>query len=191
MRYLLALLLTFSFSMFAASNSIIAIVNDNVITTDSISAKVNKKTTKKQKLALVEQQIDIELQKEKIQALNINPKPEIINTVLKNIAKQDNLTFEQLRANNQFDQIIETVTQNISLEGLKQIVLQQVNIGASQAEIDETLGNNPKKTYITEESHLANIKAQIVRTKQNSFFYNWVKNLRKGAYIEIFEYKLK
>lgn len=183
--------LTLSLTTFAAPNSIIAIANDTVITMDSINAQVNKETTKKQKIALIEQQIDIALQKEKIQALGITPKPETINKTLEKVATQNGLTFEQLRANNQFDQITETITQNLSFMGLKQMVLQQVNINITEAEIDEMLTNNPKKADTTVEAHLANIKAQIIRIKQNYFFQNWVKNLRKDAYIEIFEDKLK
>jgi hypothetical protein len=41
---------------------------------------------------------------------------------------QNGLTLTQLRANNQFDQIVKTVIQNLSLKGLKQLVLQQTNI---------------------------------------------------------------
>lgn len=191
MKILLTLLLTLSLGVFAAPNSIIAIANDGIITMDSINDKINKETTKKQKIALVERQIDIMLQEEKIQALGIAPKPETINKMLEDVAAQNDLTFEQLRANDQFDKITKTITRNLSLVGLKQMVLQQAKIDITQAEIDEMLTNNPKKADVTEEIHLANIEAQIIRVKQNSFFQDWVKSLRRDAYVEIFEDKLK
>jgi len=159
MKALSTLLLTLSLSVSAAPNSIIAIVNDTIITTNSISAYFNEKTTIEQKIALVQQKIDIELQKEKIQALGIKPRMEVINSALEDVAKQNNLTPIQLRSNDQFEQIIVAVTQNLSLQGLQQVVLQQANL----------------KT----------------RAEQVVFFRNWVKDLRKGAYIEIFEDKLK
>jgi peptidyl-prolyl cis-trans isomerase SurA len=65
-------------------NSIIAIVNDNIITYDSIANQINKDTTKAQKLALVNQQIDIALQKEKIQELGIAFKGEFLRSALHN-----------------------------------------------------------------------------------------------------------
>lgn len=191
MQALLTLLLALSFAVLATPNSIIAVVNDSVITMDSISTQINKETTTGQKLALVERQIDIALQKEKIQALGIKPKAKAINKVLKSVATQNGLTFAQLRANNQFDQIVANITQNLSFIGLKQVVLQQVNIDASQAEVAEVLANNPKKANVSKEMHLANIKAQIIRTKQIALFQDWVKNLRQDAYIEIFKDKLK
>ncbi len=191
MKIIFAFLLSLSSVAFSTPNSIIAIVNDTVITMDSISAKINKKTTVKQKIALVQQQIDIALQKEKIQTLGITLKADAVNKVLDNVAKQNGLTIAQLRSNNQFEQIVATVTQNLTLNGLEKMVLQQANINLTQAEIDETLANNPKKSAVTAMVHLANIKAQLIRVKQIAFFQGWIKSLRKDAYIEIFTDKLK
>ncbi len=143
MKYLSALALVFSFNALSTPNSIVAVVNDNVITYDSIAAQINKNTTKEEKLALINQQIDKLLQKEKIQALGIKPKPETINAMLLNIAKQNNLTLTQLRANNQFNEIVERVSEELSFKGLQELVLQQAKISITQAEIDKVLATNP------------------------------------------------
>jgi len=159
MKYLLTLIFVFSLNALSVSNSIIAIVNDSVITYDSITDQINKDTTKTQKLALIDQQIDIALQKEKIQALGIKPKSETLNAMLENIAKQNNLTLAQLQSNDQFDEIVERTSQELSLQGLKEIILQQSDITITQAEIDEALAINPA----SESSILKQIKvAQIV-----------------------------
>ncbi|RUA07154.1 MAG: hypothetical protein DSY43_00450 [Gammaproteobacteria bacterium] len=190
MKILFTFLLTLSFTVFSTPNSIIAVVNNSIITLDDINTQTNEKTTKKEKMALLDRQIDIELQKEQIQILGISPKLDTVNLVLKEIAEKNQLTFEQLRAKPQFDQISATVYQNITLEGLRQVILQKAEIRISQTEITAALANNPKKSEITEEAHLTNIKAQIIRSKQASFFANWIKNLRKDAYIKIFKEKL-
>ena len=190
MKILFTFLLTLSFTVFSTPNSIIAVVNNSIITLDDINTQTNEKTTKKEKMALLDRQIDIELQKEQIQILGISPKLDTVNLVLKEIAEKNQLTFEQLRAKPQFDQISATVYQNITLEGLRQFILQKAEIRISQTEITAALANNPKKSEITEEAHLTNIKAQIIRSKQASFFANWIKNLRKDAYIKIFKEKL-
>ncbi|OIR25147.1 hypothetical protein [Bathymodiolus thermophilus thioautotrophic gill symbiont] len=190
MKNLLTLLLTFSLTTFAVPNSIVAVINDTIITMDNINDLIDKDATTEQKIALIEQKIDIELQQEKIQTLGIKPKLEIINAALENIATRNGLTLAQLRANNQFAQIVETVTQDLALKGLKQIVLQQNNITITPEEIDDEILNNPKKDNITTEEHWNNIKAQLIYNKQNAFFQSWVKNLRKNAYIEIFKHKL-
>ncbi len=143
MKYLFTFVFVCSLNALSESNSIIAIVNDTVITYDSIKDQVSKNTTKEQKLALINQQIDIALQKEKIQELNIEPKPEVINEILVNIAKQNNLTLEQLQSNNDFDEIVERIYQDISFKDLQKLVLQQADITITQAEIDEILAIDP------------------------------------------------
>ncbi|SFV88404.1 Survival protein SurA precursor (Peptidyl-prolyl cis-trans isomerase SurA) [hydrothermal vent metagenome] len=191
MKTLLAFVLALSFSTLVASNSIIAIVNDTVVTMDSISADINEKTTAAKKMALVQRQIDIVLQTEQIQALGIAPKADAVNQLLTEVAKQNGLTMAQLRSNNQFEEIINAIAQNLVLSELKQVVLQQANLAINQAEIEEVLANNPKKTSVTKAAHLANIKAQLFRAKKTAFFQGWVKSLHKNAYIEIFTDKLK
>ena len=191
MKILLTLILTLSFSTFVAANSIIAIVNETVITMNSISANINEKTTVAQKMSWLQRQIDITLQREQIQALGITPKADAVNQLLTEVAKQNGLTMAQLRSSNEFEEIISAITQNLVLSELEQVVLQQVNLTISQAEIEEVLANNPKKAGVTKAAHLANIKAQLLYVKKIAFFQGWVKSLRKDAYIEIFTDKLK
>ncbi|CAC9461033.1 hypothetical protein BSPLISOX_416 [uncultured Gammaproteobacteria bacterium] len=291
MKYLLTLTLVFSLNAWSVPNSIIAIVNDNIITYDSIANQINKDTTKAQKLALVNQQIDIALQKEKIQELGIKPKPVIIDAMLVKIAERNNLTLAQLHSSDQFDEIVERTSQELSFKGLKEFVLQQGDITITQAEVDEALAKNPAgashmlkqikieqitlntadkkyataqliKEHITKiseqikngtsfselakqyskdpviefiwleknklpelfqqqlsnlglnevsapfkieqdwliirviaerevDTHILNIKAQLLQAKRNAFFQEWVKTLRtKETYIDIFEHKL-
>ncbi len=291
MKYLLTLTLVFSLNAWSVPNSIIAIVNDNIITYSSIANQINKDTTKAQKLALVNQQIDMALQKEKIQELGIKPKPVIIDAMLVKIAERNNLTLAQLHSSDQFDEIVERTSQELSFKGLKEFVLQQGDITITQAEVDEALAKNPAsashilkqikieqitlntadkkhataqliKEHITKiseqvksgtsfselakqyskdpviefiwleknklpelfqqqlsnlglnevsapfkieqdwliirviaerevDTHILNIKAQLLQAKRNAFFQEWVKTLRtKETYIDIFEHKL-
>ena len=291
MKYLLTLTLVFSLNAWSVPNSIIAIVNDSIITYSSIANQINKDTTKAQKLALVNQQIDIALQKEKIQELGIKPKPVIIDAMLVKIAERNNLTLAQLHSSDQFDEIVERTSQELSFKGLKEFVLQQGDITITQAEVDEALAKNPAsashilkqikieqitlntadkkhataqliKEHITKiseqvksgtsfselakqyskdpviefiwleknklpelfqqqlsnlglnevsapfkieqdwliirviaerevDTHILNIKAQLLQAKRNAFFQEWVKTLRtKETYIDIFEHKL-
>ena len=298
MKYLLALVFTFSLNVLAVPNTIIAIVNDELITLDTISNDIEPSSTKAQKMALVDHQIDLVLQLEKIQEFGIKPKLSSINTMLSNIASQNGLTLMQLQANHQFDEIVENITQQLSLRGLKQLVLQKADISLTQAEIDAALAKNPstsdnlnkqikiaqivinsidqtdsllqsKDDLITQflivlsdkinsgtsfsslaklhsqdpsyknggesgwldenrlpaafkqqlvnlqsgelshpfqtkqgwriikiidersvDNHLVAIKSQLIQSKKNTYFKNWVKALKKNAYIEIFDHKL-
>ncbi|RUM81812.1 MAG: peptidylprolyl isomerase [Candidatus Thioglobus sp.] len=300
MKALFALALTFTFSLntLASPNSIIAIVNDEVITFDTISAEIKPSFTKAQKIELVDNQIDLMLQLEKIKKFGIKPKLSSVNTMLSNIASQNGLTLTQLQANNQFDEIVDNVSQRLSLRGLKQFVLQKADTNLTQAEIDTALAKNPSnsdnfnkqikiaqivissvdqtdsllqskdsliqqllielsdkinagtsfsslaklhsqdpsyknggesgwldenklpavfKQHLSQlkadelsppfqtqqgwrvikiidkrrvDKHLIAVKSKLIQSKKNSFFKNWVKELRKGAYIEIFDHKL-
>ncbi|SFV78822.1 Survival protein SurA precursor (Peptidyl-prolyl cis-trans isomerase SurA) [hydrothermal vent metagenome] len=40
------------------------------------------------------------------------------------------------------------------------------------------------------DNHLIAIKSQLIQSKKNTYFKNWVKALKKNAYIEIFDHKL-
>jgi peptidyl-prolyl cis-trans isomerase SurA len=144
MKRLLTLVFTFSLNVVAAPNSIIAIVNDELITFDTISSELKPSTTKAQKLALVDRQIDLVLQLEQIQKFGIKPKLSSINTALSNIASQNSLTLMQLQSNPQFDEIVENINLQLSLRGLKQLILQKADIRLTQAEIDAELTKNPR-----------------------------------------------
>lgn len=298
MKALFALAFAFSLNSLATPNSIVAIVNDELITFDAISAQIDKSSTKAQKIKLVDNQIDLVLQLEEIKKFGIKPKLSSVNAMLSNIASQNGLTLAQLQANAQYDEILENISQQLSLRGLKQLVLQEADIKLSQSEIDITLSKNPSNSenfnkqikiaqivissidqtdsllqskdsliqqFLIElsdkinagtsfsslaklhsqdpsyknggesgwldedrlpvefnqhiaqlkmnelsapfqtgeawrivkiidkrsvDNHLITIKSQLVQSKKNAFFKNWVKALRKNAYIEIFDHKL-
>lgn len=191
MKNLFALLLILPLTVFSAPNSIIAIVNDSVITLDSISDQIDEKTSLERKIALIIWQIDITLQKEKIHKLGIVPKKIAINRMLNRIAKQKGVSLTELKAIPEFDEINDIVIQNLALAGLRQVVLEQAEFSATQTEIDKVLANNPKKETTTKQQHIANIKTQIIRTKQDYYYRDWVRNMRDNAYIDVFENKFK
>lgn len=293
----LLLALGISTSVISAPNSIIAIVNDELVTYDSIANDINDSQTTKQKLVLVNKQVDLVLKLEKIKELGLEPKPESINAMLNKIAAQNKISAAQLQASSQFGQIVADIKKNLSLTGLKRFVLQQASIKLSQSELSQALKDNPSKkdniskqvkiaqiviTSVDDSSsllqsqdeliqaamdnlvvqlnkgetfsalaklhsqdasyknggelgwlmldklpsdfvnalsnldsnkvsapfktqqgwrlvklldersidnHISAIKVALLRQKQNIYFANWVKSLRKDAYIEIFEHK--
>lgn len=104
MQYLLTL--AFPLNTLSTSNSIFAIVSNNIITYNSIVDQINKNTnaTKEQKLALVNQKINIVLQKKykswrpRVSDQNLQR----VDIILVNIAKQNALTLKQLQSNRQY-----------------------------------------------------------------------------------------
>ena len=134
---LLALIVSLSVS--AAPNSIVAIVNDHLITQDVLSAQSDKTN----KLSVLNQQIDILLQMDKAAQLGVKPKQTAINNMLKQVAKQNTLTLEQLQKRPEFGDIMDSIQQKLSLNGLKELISSKAKLSISQAEIDQALTNNP------------------------------------------------
>ncbi len=305
-KLLLAPLFALAFSAIAMPNSIVAIVNDDLITLDSIIEDTKPSFTKAQKMQLLDQKIDLILQLQEIKKIGIEPKAESVNTALNNIASQNGLNLTQLKTNVQFGEIYNNVINQLSLIGLKQIALKKADIQLTAAEVKAELAKNKKpsssntlkkqvkiaqiaidsidqtdsllkskdvlikqlltglsdkinkgesfsslaklhsqdpsyknggesdwlmmddlpavfkkeidklskgklskpfkvgqgwkiiKIIDTREhidtkeidTHIRNIKIKLIKIKQNSYFKKWVKTLRKGAYIEIFDHKL-
>ena len=145
MKKVLLLALGLSTSVFSTPNSIIAIVNDELVTYDTIANDINNAKTTKQKLVLVNKQVDLVLKLEKIKELGLEPKPESVNAMLNKVALQNKLSAAQLQASPQFDQIVANIKQKLSLTGLKRFVLQQADIKLSQTELSQALKDNPSK----------------------------------------------
>ncbi len=153
MKKTLLLICAFSLNAFATPNSIIAIVNDDLVTFDQISADIKPSHTKVQKLALVNQQIDLILQLQKIKQLHIMPKANAINSMLSNIASNNDLSLMQLQSLPKFDAVIDHVKQSLSLEGLRQFIVENLDITLTEAEITKQLLKTP--------NHSNKLKQQI------------------------------
>ncbi len=156
-KFLLFVLFT-SLVPIASANSIIAIVNDDLITFDKISDKIKSSSTKEEKLALVNHQIDLALQLQKVKEVGVKPKTNAITVALKNIATQNNITLRQLQTLPQYDEIIINITDQLSLRGLKQVVLKKADIKLAQEEISDAIKNNPNdSTNLNQQIKIAQI----------------------------------
>lgn len=298
MKYLLSLVFTLSLNTLAAPNSIIAVVNDELITFNAINQDIKPNSTKEYKMQLVDHQIDLALQLQEIKKIGIEPKVTSINASLSDIASKNKLTLAQLQSLDQFDEIVQDITDQLSLIGLKQYIAQKADTHLTAAEIEVELAKKPNgsndlkkqvkiaqiaissidqtnsvlqsqddliKQFLIDLSHkiekgtsfsdlaklhsqdssykdggesgwlmtddlpavfkkeidkltkdvlskpfkagkgwriikiidtrkidirIRIIKAKLIKAKQNTYFKDWVKTLRKDAYIEIFDHKL-
>lgn len=297
-KYLLSLVFVLSLNALAVPNSIIAIVNDKVITFDTVSQDIKPNSTEEFKMQLVNHQIDLALQLQEIKKIGLEPKAASINATLSDIASKNKLTLIQLQSLDQFDDIVQDITNQLSLIGLKKFIVQKADTHLTAAEIEAALAKKPNKSndlkeqvkiaqiainsinqtnsllqsqdepikqFLTDLSHkirkgasfsdlaklhsqdpsykdggesgwlmtdnltpifrkeidklskgvlskpfkvgkgwqiikiidtrkiaasIRIIKAKLIKEKQNTYFKDWVKTLRKAAYIEIFNHKL-
>ncbi|MDC9726289.1 MAG: peptidylprolyl isomerase [Candidatus Thioglobus sp.] len=140
MKKLPLLALVISLNVVAAPNSIVAIVNDELITYDAITVKANSKAAK---LAAVNHQIDTVLQMDKVTQLGIKPNPLAINNMLKRVAQQNSLSLKQLQASSAFGRVMKDIKQKLSLNALKELINSKAKLSLTQVEIDQALTDNP------------------------------------------------
>jgi parvulin-like peptidyl-prolyl isomerase len=146
MKILFTLLLVFSANAFSASNSIVAIINNDIITLQMLEAQTQEKINKLKKLDLLNQQIIAILQIQKAKELNIRPKPNSINKVLNNIAIRHKINLDQLQQLPEFKQILQNITQQLTLLGLKKFIIKKADTSLTQDEIDNALKNSDQPT---------------------------------------------
>ena len=147
MKRVSALILFFQLGICFASNSIIAIVNDEAITLQSIEQKLDYTSSLNEKIDIVEQQIDFVLQISKARELSLNPSQVDINGVLTQLSHDNNISMEQLRSYAQFPSLIQQITNRLSILGLQQYITKDLSIELSENEINNCIFNiNDKDT---------------------------------------------
>ena len=186
MRKLLALLLCAQFGSVFAANSILAIVNDNIITMASLEQQLSTVNSFDEKMAVIDQQIDNLLIQEKIVKLGITPTQQSIDATVVQIAQNNNMTNEQLRAHPQFPTFLQQIISQLAVSTLQQSVIQGMTINLTDEEIKVNCHNNAAKNntrqirvaqiIITE---LADVDNQEVAVKE--LLNKLAMHVKKGA----------
>ena len=194
MRRVSALILLFQLGVCFASNSIIAIVNDEAITLQSIEQKLDYTSSLNEKIDIVEQQIDFVLQISKARELSLNPSQGDINGVLTQLSHDNNISMEQLRSYAQFPSLIQQITNRLSILGLQQYITKDLSIELSENEINNCIFNINDKD--TKQIRIAQIiiseveNSDINSDNQEQAVRNFLKKLSdhiiKGASFDAF-----
>jgi peptidyl-prolyl cis-trans isomerase SurA len=147
MKRVSALILLFQLGTCFAANTIIAIVNEDVITLQSIEQQLNDANSFNEKIDIVEQQIEIAIQMSKVRELGLSPSQGDINGVLNQLAVDNNISMDQLKSYPQFPSLIQQITDRLSILGLHQYITKDLSIELSEDEINNCTSNiNDKDT---------------------------------------------
>jgi len=147
MKRVSALILLYQLGVCFAANSIIAIVNEEVITLQSIEQQLNDTNSFNEKIDIVEQKIDITLQIIKLRELGLKPSQVDIDEVLSQVAHDNNISMEQLQSYPQFPLLIQQITDRLSILSLQQYITKDLSIELSEDEINNCISNiNDKDT---------------------------------------------
>ena len=188
MKRVLALLFILSTGHIFAENIIIGVVNNSVITYNSLKTLLLKTDSQDHKIDIINERVNDILQLEKAKEFQIEASPKDINLALIEISKSNNISLEQLQAYPEFLSLKTEVSERISILNLQRYITKDVTIDENEA-----INTCSKKTSNT----IKQIKiAQIIISEvegQNdqdaaikAFLKKLSKHISKGASFEGF-----
>ena len=122
MKNILVFLLVFIAGNALAKNTLVAIVNNNPITLNSIKNQLVNVDSVQEKIKILESQIDISLQIQKTEEFNLKPSEENVFEVLKDIAKKNNISVDELLNFENINSIKEEISEKLAILNLQRFV---------------------------------------------------------------------
>jgi peptidyl-prolyl cis-trans isomerase SurA len=135
MRRFFLLLLLFSVNISIADNAIVAIVNEDVITLDSIEWQLNVASSYDEKIDIISQQIDLLLQLNIAKELGIKPQNNEIDGALIQLAINNSISISELKSHPQFTLFVEQIIETLSVIKLEQFITKDFKPELSENEI--------------------------------------------------------
>ena len=180
------LLLLLSTRTFAESNSnsIIAIVNQNLITSQSLKSKLNNAMSYNEKLAVLNFQIDLILQNDMINTIGIKPKKNDIQGALNKVASNNNISMEQIESYPEYPELYNKIIQKLSIATLQNYVLENEEFTLSEKEISKNCNNvhtnNSYKQIKISHIFISQLEGLDEKTdNQDIFIKNYLDKLAK------------
>ena len=196
MRAVIALLL-FSLGASGASNNntIIALVNENVITFKSIENQLIDTNSLDEKLEIIDSQIEFILQIEKASQLEVNPSQNDILEVLTQVANNNNITLEQLKSYPEFPSLRLEILNRLTILKLQQIIIKDIKFNLTDDEVNLNCINTINKKNVKQIRVAQIIISQIEKldkTNNNqeidvrNFLLKLSNHITKGASFDVF-----
>ena len=194
MKRVSALILLFQLGICFAANTIIAIVNEEVITLQSLEQQLKDSNSLNEKIGIVEQQIGITLQMIKVRELDLGPSQEDINGVLNQLVVDNNISMEQLQSYPQFPSLIQQITDRLSILNLQQYITRDLNFDLSDKELNNCASNiNNKDTkqikiaqIIISEVENSDVNSNNQELAVRNFLKKLSAHITKGASFDSF-----
>jgi len=188
MKRVLALLFILSNSPVFAENIIIGVVNNSVITYNSLKTLLLKTDSKDHKVDVVNERINDILQLEKAKEFQTEASSNDINLALFEISKSNNISLDQLQAYPEFLSLKTEVSERISILNLQRYITKDVTIAENEA-----INICSKETFNSiKQIKIAQIIISEVETQNDQdvaikvFLKKLSKHIAKGASFEGF-----
>ena len=190
-------LLLFSLGASGASNNntIIALVNENVITFKSIENQLIDTNSLDEKLEIIDSQIEFILQIEKANQLEVNPSQNDILEVLTQVANNNNITLEQLKSYPEFPSLRLEIINRLTILELQQIITKDIKFNLTDDEVNINCINTNNKNNVKQIRIAQIIISQVEnldKTDNNqeiaarNFLLKLSDHIFKGASFEVF-----
>jgi parvulin-like peptidyl-prolyl isomerase len=138
MKSLLALILFLNFGTSFAKNTILAVVNNEVVTLNSVEQKLNIAYSNEEKIAIIKNRIDTILQLTKVREFDISPTQIDINQALIQLANINEITIEQLNSYPEISLLTREVTEKLSILNLQRFITKDLILNLSTSELIDT-----------------------------------------------------
>jgi len=188
MKRVLALLFILSIGPVFSENNIIAVVNNTVITYNSLEPLLTDASSKDHKVDIINQRISDIFQVERAKKLGIEASLNDVNLALVEISKSNNISLEQLKAYPQFLSLKDEVSEKISILNLQRYITKEVTID----ENDAINICSEKASSIIKQIKIAQIIISEIETQSDqdiaikAFLKKLSKHITKGASFEGF-----
>jgi len=188
MKRVLALLFILSISPVFAENIIIAVVNNTVITLNSLKLLLTDVSSNDHKVDIINQRINDILQVKRAKELGIDASLDDVNLALLEISESNNISLEQLKAYPEFLPLEDEVSEKISILNLQRYITKDVTIDENKAIniCSKELSNSIKQIKIAQ-IIISEVETQIDQdTAIKTFLKKLSKHIAKGASFEGF-----
>ena len=190
----LLLFLILNISYASSNNRVVALVNDSFISFQSIERHLSKSSSFDDKMAVINHQIDIILQLEKVDELDIDPTQYDINEAMSELASSNELTVEQLQAYPEYPSLLAEIINYLSIINLQQYITADLKFNFTKDEISKNCNIN--KAQKIKQIKIAQIIISEILDSNSSkieqrnavikFLEKLAKHISKGASFEAF-----
>ena len=193
MKKILVLFLVFVTGMVLAENTIIAIVNNAPISLHSLKDNFLSSKTVKKKIEILNAQIDITLQLQKVSEFNLRPTYEDVEAVLNDVAKNNNFSMNDLLNFDEIDSINNEIVEKLSILNLQRFITrglekptQEILNQCSNVRLEDDLKQIKIAQIIISEIDSDTKNPEQKNTIIKSFLNKLSKHISKGASFEAF-----
>ena len=195
MKRVLTLFLVLYVYAVYAENTILAIVNNEVVTLNSVEKKLNVANSNEEKIAIIKDRIDTILQLTKVREFDISPTQLDINQALNQLANINEITIEQLNSYPEISLLTREVTEKLSILNLQRFITKDLILNFSSNELIDNcpaIDNDIKfkqiriAQIIISEIDDSDISSSSKDETIKQFLNKLSKHITKGASFEAF-----